>query len=96
MMNVDHKDRGIEVSAIQTEDEKVEIAVTDHGCGISQKDKEMIFQPFFTTKSAGMGLGLAICQSIIESHGGVLRFKKNPPGGTIFSFTLPIIPETKA
>jgi signal transduction histidine kinase len=42
-----------------------------------------------------MGLGLAICQSIIESHGGVLRFKKNPPGGTIFSFTLPIIPETK-
>ena len=96
MMNGDHKDKGIEVSATRTEDDRVEIAVTDHGSGIARKDEKNIFQPFFTTKPSGMGLGLAICQSIIESHGGVLSFKKNPSGGTTFYFTLPFIPEAKS
>jgi signal transduction histidine kinase len=63
---------------------------------MTEEAEKNIFQAFFTTKSSGLGLGLAICHSIIESHGGVLNFTKNPSGGTSFYFTLPIISETKA
>ncbi len=94
MIKMDHVDEGISVSVSKFENEQVKLAVTDHGGGITKEAEENIFQPFFTTKSSGMGLGLAICRSIIESHGGVLGFTKNPSGGTTFHFTLPVIPET--
>jgi signal transduction histidine kinase len=50
---------------------------------------ERIFEPFVTTKRDGMGIGLLICRSIIETHGSRLQFEPNPEGGTIFHFTLP-------
>ena len=96
MMNMDHYDEGISVSVTKFENDQIKIAVTDHGTGITKEDEKKIFQPFFTTKSSGLGLGLAICQSIVASHGGVLRFTKNPSGGTTFYFTLPVISEAKA
>ena len=96
MMNMEQYDEGISVSVSKSENHNVTIAVTDHGSGITEEAEKMIFQPFFTTKSSGMGLGLAICRSIIESHGGVLNFTKNPSGGTTFFFTVPVISETKA
>ena len=96
MMNMDHYDEGISVSVSKFKNDQVKIVVTDHGSGITKEAEKKIFQPFFTTKPSGMGLGLAICRSIIESHGGVLSFTKNPSGGTTFYFTLPVISETKA
>lgn len=93
MMNMDQYGKGISVAVSKFEDNQVRIEVTDHGSGITKEAEEHIFQPFFTTKSSGMGLGLAICRSIIESHGGVLGFRRNPSGGTTFYFTLPAISE---
>jgi two-component system sensor kinase FixL len=68
---------------------EVEVAVTDHGTGVSEELEEQLFQPFFTTKESGMGIGLSICRSIIESHGGRLWFTRNLDRGTTFRFTLP-------
>jgi signal transduction histidine kinase len=96
MMDTDHVDEGISVSVHKFKKDQVKITVTDHGSGMTKEAEKNIFQPFFTTKSSGMGLGLAICRSIIESHGGVLSFDKNPSGGTTFYFTLPAVTEIKA
>jgi len=65
----------------------IEVAVIDHGRGLS--DPERLFEPFFSTKSTGLGMGLNICRTIIESHHGRLWADANPGGGTIFRFTLP-------
>ena len=48
-----------------------------------------LFTPFFTTKAEGMGLGLSLCRTVVEQHGGYLLFEANQPQGTIFRFTLP-------
>lgn len=69
--------------------EAVEIAVVDTGPGIAPEIANELFKPFVTTKSQGMGVGLSICRSIVQSHGGELRAEPNPAGGTIFRFTLP-------
>ena len=65
------------------------IAVSDHGHGISSEIDERLFSPFFSTKAEGMGMGLNICRTAIEFHGGRLAYRNNPDGGTIFEFTLP-------
>jgi len=65
----------------------VEIAVIDRGHGL--RDPERLFEPFYSTKSEGLGMGLNICRTIIESHHGRLWATANPDGGTIFRFTLP-------
>ena len=67
---------------------EVQTEINDHGRGIEFPDR--IFEPFFTTKENGMGMGLAICRSIIEAHGGRLWAEKNEPHGARFIFTLPI------
>ncbi|MER9890586.1 ATP-binding protein [Mesorhizobium sp. M0119] len=70
----------------------VQTEVSDRGRGVEFPDR--IFEPFFTTKEQGMGMGLAICRSIIESHSGRLWVEKNEPRGATFIFTLPV--EAKA
>ena len=67
----------------------VQIAVIDRGHGISPEIGERLFSPFFSTKAEGMGMGLNICRTAIEFHGGRLAYRNNPDGGTIFEFTLP-------
>ena len=62
--------------------------VIDFGEGISPKKKDSLYQPFYTTKETGMGIGLNLCRSIVESHNGHLAFRDNPEGGTIFYFDL--------
>jgi signal transduction histidine kinase/integral membrane sensor domain MASE1 len=70
--------------------EAVEIVVRDRGPGVAAGDAERIFQPFVTTKSHGLGLGLAICRSVAESHHGVLWAENAPEGGSIFCIKIPI------
>ena len=67
----------------------VEFSVADLGCGIAPTVQEKLFNPFFTTKAEGMGLGLSLCRTVVEQHGGVLVFEPNVPQGTVFIFTLP-------
>ena len=67
----------------------VEFAVIDQGEGISPAVASQLFTPFFTTKDEGMGLGLSLCRTVIEQHGGFLGFEAAEPQGTVFSFTLP-------
>ena len=70
------------------DDGGVMISITDSGTGISPQDVERVFSPLFTTKSGGMGMGLSICRSIIEAHGGSLWVVPNAPRGSVFQFVL--------
>jgi PAS domain S-box-containing protein len=70
----------------------VQTEISDRGPGVALPDK--IFEPFFTTKDQGMGMGLAICRSIVESHGGRLWTERNEPHGATFIFTLPVEAKT--
>jgi two-component system sensor histidine kinase DctS len=67
---------------------QVAVSVIDHGHGIAPEVAERLFSPFYSTKAEGMGMGLSICRTAIEFHGGTLTHAANPAGGTIFTFTL--------
>ena len=67
---------------------EIVVSVTDTGKGIGSEDNERIFNPLFTTKSGGMGMGLSICRSIIEAHDGRLWVASNSPKGAVFHFAL--------
>ena len=77
---------------IQTirEADQVTLSVADNGTGIDEDHLADIFEPFFTTKSEGMGMGLSICRSIVESHGGTIFAKANAEGGATVGFTFPV------
>ncbi|HEY6003637.1 MAG TPA: ATP-binding protein [Anaeromyxobacter sp.] len=68
----------------------VTVSISDRGCGISDEIRGQLFQPFFSTKAEGMGMGLNICRSIIELHRGRVWAEPNPGGGSVFSFSLPV------
>jgi C4-dicarboxylate-specific signal transduction histidine kinase len=85
--------RKVLISTRRTEQGGVVVAVIDSGPGLAPATLARIFEPFYTTKSSGLGMGLSICHSIIEAHGGRLWAEANEPRGTIFQFTLPIQPE---
>ena len=65
------------------------VTVADRGGGVAPEHESRLFTPFFTTKERGLGLGLAICRSVAEMHGGRLWHDKRPEGGTAFHFSLP-------
>ena len=71
----------------------IEFSVSDMGVGISDDIEKQLFTPFFTTKSEGMGLGLSLCRTVVEQHGGHLEFVRQTPNGTLFRFTLPTASE---
>jgi two-component system sensor kinase FixL len=83
------KERGIVVATAAGERGGVRITVTDHGHGVSRQLGENIFHPFVTTKSDGLGVGLAISKTIVQSYEGSLTFADNPNGGAVFSVELP-------
>ncbi|PUE06071.1 PAS domain-containing sensor histidine kinase [Limnohabitans sp. T6-5] len=76
-------------AASNAEHSWVEFAVTDVGTGIEADVAEQLFTPFFTTKAEGMGLGLSLCRTVVEQHGGHLDYEAQDPKGTVFRFTLP-------
>ena len=83
------RERTIVVRARNTEVQTVHVAVEDRGMGVRAGTYDMLFEPFFTTKPTRMGMGLAICRSIIEAHDGVIWAQDNPSGGAAFHFALP-------
>ena len=82
--------RELSVSTARGDDGQALVVVGDTGPGLAQKVIDQLFQPFVTTKEKGMGLGLSICRSIVESHGGRLWATPNPVKGVTFQFTLPM------
>lgn len=84
--------RELTITTEAIQDAQVEITVADTGPGIPDEVAQRLFQPFVTTKSGGMGIGLAISRSIVEAHGGQLTMTPNKDGGTIFQFRLPAAP----
>ncbi len=79
----------VTVSAVPVSDEEVEVRVSDEGPGIPEEIRHRIFSPFVTTKASGTGIGLPICRTIIEAHGGRIWLASGPDRGAVIAFTLP-------
>jgi signal transduction histidine kinase len=82
--------RHLTLTTASTDTGDAQITVTDTGRGIDKADLPRLFNSFFTTKANGMGLGLALCRSIVQAHGGNISAHNNPDGGASFAITLPI------
>jgi predicted ATPase/signal transduction histidine kinase len=89
MIGVDAAARELVISTESSPPEGLLVAVVDSGSGIALEDRERIFESFFTTKPGGVGIGLSICRSIVEAHGGRLWADAHQPRGAVFRFTLP-------
>jgi PAS domain S-box-containing protein len=89
MQSVTDRPRELVIRSGQDETEQVLVGVTDCGVGISAENADRLFTAFFTTKSSGMGMGLSICRSIIDAHGGRLWATACEPRGALFQFTIP-------
>ncbi len=95
MNDVPFERRRLTIQAKPVDERMLEISVADHGHGLNEDDIEKIFAPFYTTKPEGMGIGLAICRSIIEFHQGRLWVEPRREGGTVFRFTVPLEEENE-
>jgi C4-dicarboxylate-specific signal transduction histidine kinase len=84
-------ERKLTVKTERADESMLRATVSDSGCGLPPDADNRLFRPFFTTKSAGMGMGLAISRTILTAHGGVLEAHHNTPRGAVFTFTLPIV-----
>jgi signal transduction histidine kinase len=89
MSSVDDAPRELSISTGRREADEILVAVRDSGPGIDPDHRDRVFDSFYTTKPSGMGLGLSICRSIVEAHGGRLWVDANEPRGAVFQFTLP-------
>jgi two-component system sensor histidine kinase DctS len=87
MQDIARERRVLRIAAAHS-DAHVSVSVIDYGHGILPEVAERLFSPFFSTKAEGMGMGLSICRTAIEFHGGTLTHADNPEGGTVFTFTL--------
>jgi signal transduction histidine kinase len=95
MQSTTDRPRELVIQSGQDERQQVLVSVTDFGVGIAAENADRLFNPFFTTKSSGMGMGLSICRSIVEAHNGRLSATANVPHGATFQFTLPINADTE-
>lgn len=90
MCDMPHRNIGLWVRTEQLKPGWVRVAVIDRGYGLADDAGQEVFSPFYTTRDDGMGIGLSVCHSIIQAHGGTLDFIRNPEGGTTFWFTIPM------
>jgi len=93
MSSVEDGARELSIRTEQGQTGGVLVAVHDSGPGIDSVNLGRIFEPFYTTKTSGIGMGLSICQTIINGHGGRLWMSANEPRGAVFQFTLPAVQE---
>ncbi|MCP3397119.1 PAS domain S-box protein [Bradyrhizobium sp. CCGB20] len=91
MHTVADRPRELLIQSSRDDRGRVQLSVTDCGVGIAEDDRVRILDPFFTTKSTGLGMGLAICRSIIEAHGGHLSIVRKKEPGATFQFALPVV-----
>jgi C4-dicarboxylate-specific signal transduction histidine kinase len=90
MSEVREESRELSISTSRVESDGVLVAVSDSGLGLPQASPERIFEAFYTTKPSGLGMGLSICRSIVEAHGGRLWAAPNDPHGAVFCLMLPV------
>jgi signal transduction histidine kinase len=90
MQSVTDRPCELVIRSAQVETRQMLVSVTDCGVGISAENADRLFNTFFTTKSGGMGMGLSICRSIVEAHGGRLSTYSNEGPGATFQFVLPL------
>ena len=88
--------RTLMISSEEDEAGRVQVVVADTGAGLDPDAAQRLFEPFFSTKPRGLGMGLAISRSIVESHGGRIVVSPNAPRGTVFRFSLPAARSTAA
>jgi PAS domain S-box-containing protein len=93
MLEVNDRPKKVVISTMRENASCLKIGIRDSGKGIDPENHAAIFKPYFTTKKDGMGMGLAICRSIVEAHGGKIWVENNPDQGATFYFTLPIADE---
>jgi signal transduction histidine kinase len=96
MREVPSSKRALRIEGRRTLDDEIELRVLDRGPGMSEEERGQVFSPFFTTKADGLGIGLAICRSIIEYHQGRLFLEAREGGGSVFGFTLPLVRERRS
>jgi len=89
MASIVERPRVLQIESGYDDGRSVLISIRDSGTGIDDAIRERIFEPLFTTKPTGMGMGLSICRSIVEAHGGRLWASRAKPNGTEFQFTIP-------
>ena len=89
MSSVGERARQLSITTRNINPDQVQATVEDTGLGLDPNEMTRIFEPFFTTKSEGMGMGLSICRSILQNHGGRIWATANKGPGTSFHFTLP-------
>lgn len=89
MAGMDRKGRHVSVQVFSSGDH-VQVSIGDSGIGLMADQAEQVFEAFFTTKPEGIGMGLSICRSIVEAHGGTIWASPNFPQGSVFSFTIPL------
>jgi PAS domain S-box-containing protein len=94
MDSIAAESRELVIGSSADESGNITVAITDVGAGLDRRNADRIFNPFFTTKPGGMGMGLAICKSIVEAHGGRIWAASNDGYGTTFRFALPAIRES--
>lgn len=94
MAAVAGRKRVLQIRSARLDSGAILVSVEDSGSGLDPEHRDRVFEPFFTTRSGGMGMGLMFCQSVVEAHGGRLWVTDNEPQGTIFHFTLPSAEES--
>ncbi|GLR89634.1 PAS domain S-box protein [Bradyrhizobium iriomotense] len=91
MQAIDDRKRELTIQSSRDDKGRVQLSVTDCGAGIADEDIDRLLDPFFTTKSSGLGMGLSICRSIVQAHGGRLSIVRKQEPGATFQFVLPVV-----
>jgi signal transduction histidine kinase len=94
MSSIDDRPRQMVIRIERDEDDRVRLSVQDAGVGFKPQDQDRLFDAFYTTKSDGMGIGLSVSRSIVESHHGRLWATPNDGPGVTFAFSIPLRPES--
>jgi len=94
MSRVTGRRRELRIRTLEHGSDQIRVAVEDSGPGIEPENIDRVFKAFYTTKPDGIGMGLSICRSIVEAHGGRLWATANVPHGATFQFTLPVNADT--